>query len=206
MARKKKAPVTANTDEVAVYAFLYFCENDLVRAAKSKLAALKKEMGQKGVLPKEIERAFREIARSPAERQADQERFASYLQAVGAPVQLELFEMSVPRRNDLEAEARNKGRLDAINGRHEIDIPFPAGSAEGQAWMEGHRGLHALVEGYRNRFNTVDHEDIDDDAPPPKGHAKPFGDDGPQATDALADALIVQSVDALKADVAAGAL
>jgi len=207
--KKKKANVAvASADEIAVYSFLYLRQNEETKSVKRKEAALKKEMSSKGVLSKEIEKALKELDTSAAERQAEQERRAAYCTAIGMNVQLELFETVVPRRNDVEAEARQRGRTDAILGRSELDTPYAAGTPEGQAWLAGHRDLHDLVEKYRNRFNAVETEDLPEDAEPPRGFSRPQEDTGPQATDALAEAIEkpmkVQTQEEFLAEMAAG--
>lgn len=162
--RKKKIKASkaeASADEIAVYAFLYLRESAVVARAKRCLDALVKEMKTKHVVAKEIVKAFAAIEISATERQAKMNREVAYLQAIGAPVQLELFEMSVPIANDIIARATEKGRMDAIRGVIESDNAWNAGTEEGQAWLNGHRTMMGLVADYEHRFEAPD------DQPPP---------------------------------------
>lgn len=160
MARKKTrtADNSASGDQIAVYAFLLLQRKDVQKREKLKTDALIKEMGQNHVAAKEIERAIKALERPATEMQAEMEVHAHYLTSLGAQVQLEMFETLRPRRNDPVAEARARGRNDAILHRVEIDSPYPAGSPEGQAWLEGHRDLHDLVAQYERRFEIADAE------------------------------------------------
>lgn len=198
MARKPKSKPTATPDNIAVYAHLFIQRLKAEKDEKLRTAALKKEMQNAGVNAAEIQAAIKEANRTSTERLADAERKAVYLQAVGAPVQLELFESSRPRVNDPAAVARQRGRMDAIIGKTETDTPWAAGTAEGQAWLEGHRELMDLVAAYHRRFETTP-----DDAPVPEAGdivvqgydetitLKPRKGDviPPDQVDALADAL-----------------
>lgn len=196
MAKKiRAAKAEASADEIAVYAFLYLRSVKVVEGHKRHLQSIVKEMKTKYVSASEIDKAFKAIEISAVERQAKANREVAYLQAIGAPVQLELFEMSMPMPNDILARATEKGRMDAIRGVGEIDNAWNHGTPEGQAWLNGHRTLLGLVADYEHRFEAPD-----DEAPMP---ASEFVVDGydtsitlhPKegetipATDALVDAL-----------------
>lgn len=149
--RKTRAP--AEDDVIALYAHLLIGAQERVKSEQRKLGALSKEAQQHGVSWPEVKGAMKEYDASPEQRRAKAERAARIYAALGAPVQLEMFDAYQPRANDTEAAAARKGRFAAIC-HGECSPPYPPGSPEGRAWMDGWHAVQALVAAYRQRFET----------------------------------------------------
>lgn len=161
--RKTSAP-SATDDTIALYAHLLLRKQSAVKSEQKRLSALVKEAGQHGVVWSDVKGALKEYEQSPEARRAKAERMAAIFQAIGAPVQLELFDAYQPRREDDEAVARHKGRLAAVC-HGDCVPPYPAGSAEGQAWLDGWHSVQKLVDAYNSRFNDPAHGEVWDEKP-----------------------------------------
>lgn len=148
----------AQDDEIALYTHLLIGKRNDSRSAQKREAAMAKEAAQNGVSWADVKAALKEYELTPAARTAKAERQAKIFRALGAPVQLELFDAYVALPNDREAEARRKGRFAAICHAGCVP-PYEPGSAEGRAWMEGWHEIYALVDQYNKRF------EMDADAP-----------------------------------------
>lgn len=166
MAKKpQRAPTpSATVDTIALYAHLLIGRQSGVKSEQRRLAALSKEAGQHGVVWGDVKAALKEYEQTPEARRARTERMAAIFAAIGAPVQLELFDAYEPKRDDDETVARRKGRLAGVC-HGECVPPYPAGSAEGQAWLDGWHSVQRLVDAYNARFNMAvanEHADWDD--------------------------------------------
>lgn len=154
MGKSKNAPKpTAESQTIALYAFLLMRDQGAVKTAQRRLAVMAKEAAQHGVSWADVKAALKEYEQSPAARQAKAERLSRVFGAIGVPAQLELFDAYVPRANDTEAEAEKKGWLAAIC-QGEATPPYDPGSREGQAWLKGWNDLYVLVDGYAKRFEA----------------------------------------------------
>lgn len=153
----------AEADVIALYAHLLLGRQSVVKSEQRKLAAMSKEAQQHGVSWSEVKAALKEYEQSPEARRAKAERQARIYDAIGAPVQLEMFDAYEPKKNDTEEEARRKGRFAAIC-HGECSPPYNAGSAEGQAWIDGWHSVYKLVDAYNARFNDLSDETADEAA------------------------------------------
>lgn len=119
-------------------------------AARATIAAAKAA----GVHWSDVQDALREYEMSSEARREKAERQAQVLQALGVPVQLEMFDAYVPRDNDDTAQAKRQGWFAAICGRP-LDPPQDAGTAEGQAWMAGWHEFQVVLRGYFGADETA---------------------------------------------------
>lgn len=151
--REKKQGIVPTDDVIALYAYLLLGQQAAVKAEQQKLSALSKEAAQHGVGWPAIKDALKEYDKTAEVRRAKAEEASRIYAAVGIPAQMELFEAYEPRVNDDEAAAERKGRFAAVQ-HGEAKPPYPAGSAEGQAWMNGWHAVHRLVSSYNTRMEN----------------------------------------------------
>jgi len=145
----------AQDDEIALYTYLLLGKREETKSAQRREATMAKEAAQNGVSWTEVKLALKEYELTPQARQAKAERQAAIYRAVGAPVQLEMFDSYVSSMvNDTEAEARRRGRFAAIC-HQECSPPYEPGSPEGQAWMNGWHAVLALANKYYKRFELA---------------------------------------------------
>lgn len=133
---------------VAVHTYLMLQSQRRVKAAQHDMKAVVAQARAVGVNFKDVQEALKEYDMSPEARREKAERQASVLQALGVPCQLEMFDTYVPRDNDDDAQARRRGWFAAICGANSDDAPYPPGSSEGQAWLDGWNDFQAALAGY----------------------------------------------------------
>jgi len=139
----------SDTQTIAIYTHLLLKRQKMVKGAQSQLKAMVQQARGAGVHWTDVQAALKEYEMSADARRERAERQANVLTALGVPVQLEMFDAYVPRDNDDTAQARRRGWYAAIHDTP-CEPPYPAGSAEGQAWMAGwhefHNALTAFME------------------------------------------------------------
>lgn len=151
-------------DKIALYAFLLLQQQDKVKHQQKILSAIAKEADANGVRWPDIKAAVKEYEQTPEARRERTERLARIYEAVGAPVQLELFDAYEPKREDDVETARKKGRFAAVM-QGDDQPPYAAGSPEGQAWLDGWHDIHKLVAEYEasKERAAAEHDDSERD-------------------------------------------
>lgn len=160
----KPAKPSATDDVIALYAHLLIGQQRRVKAEQRALAALAKQADQNGVRWPVVKECLKEYEQTAEARRAKMEQQAVVFAAIGVPVQFELFEAYEPKVNDSEGDAARKGRFAAIC-HGECKPPYPAGSKEGQAWMDGWHQVMRLVSSHETRMeNTAPADTSADDS------------------------------------------
>lgn len=133
---------------VAVFAKKMFAQDKRVRAERDRWRALLARGKQHGVTWAQIEDAITEFQMTNDQRSRRNFLMVETFQALGIPAQMDLFEVVEARRNDPVEEARQRGRFAAITCQSEGELPYPPGSPEGQAWLNGYRDMEALERAF----------------------------------------------------------
>lgn len=140
--------MSSDPNVVAVHTHLMLQAQRRVKKAQQDLKATVATAKAADVHWRDVQDALKEYELSPEARREKAERHVSVLQALGVPVQLEMFDSYVPLDNDDTVKARRRGWFAAICGADSENVPYDPGCAEGQAWLNGWQEFQAVLAGF----------------------------------------------------------
>lgn len=149
----------SDPNTIAIYTHLLLKRRRAVKSAQALLKSMVQQASGAGVRWTDVQAAIKEYEMSDDARRERAERQANVLNALGVPVQFEMFDAYVPRDNDEAADARRRGWFAAINDAP-LNPPYPPGSIEGQAWIEGWHNFQNVLSDFNFQQSAANNDGV----------------------------------------------